>query len=450
MSLIIDGGTVVTMSRKGIIRDGAVVVENGCIVDAGKSAELKRKHSGYEKIDACGKVVVPGFINTHQHAAMSLLRGYADDYPLNEWLENWIWPMEKQMGGHDIYVGALLTAVESVLGGTTTVNTMYHYTDKENEAKALAESGLRGVVGHVCFSWRKEEDVRALHKLASQWHNRAEGLIRASVDPHAAYTVDPDYLKELREITKELNRKHGSPHSPIMWHMHVAETEDETKKIERAFKTKTNGGVVEYLDSLGVLESDVIAAHCVSLTRRDVKILRERGVKVSHNPISNLKLGSGVSPVPNLLRAGVTVTLGTDSPCSNNSADMFEVMKVAALLHKGIRREPTVLPAEQVLRMATIEGARGLQWDGEIGSIEKGKDADIAIINFKKPHLTPIFNEISHLVYSAKAADVDTVLVKGKVIVENRRITTINLDEVLEMAEKTKQRLLTRLQAEKD
>jgi len=450
MGWVIEGGTVVTMGSKGIIRDGTIVVENGIIVDVGKSTELKRKHSGYEKINAKGKVVIPGLINTHQHAAMSLLRGYADDYPLNEWLENCIWPLEKHMNSHDIYVGALLTAIESILGGSTTINTMYHYTGNENEARALARVGLRGVVGHVCFSWRKEEDRRALHKLASQWHGKAGGLIRVSVDPHAAYTVDPDYLKELRGITKELNQKHGSPQSPIMWHMHVAETEDETRKIERAFKTKIHGGVVEYLDSLGVLESDVIAAHCVSLTPKDIKILRDKEVKVSHNPISNLKLGSGVSPVPNLVEAGVTVTLGTDSPCSNNSADMFEVMKVAALLHKGIRKEPTVLPAEQALRMATIEGARGLLWEREIGSIEKGKEADLAIINFKKPHLTPVFNEISHMVYSTKAADVDTVLVKGKVTMENRRITTIDLDKVLEMAEKTKERLLTRLQSEKD
>ena len=352
-TLRIDGGTVVTMSHKGIIRDGTVVVENGNIVAVGKSAELKRKYSSYEKINAEGKVVIPGLINTHQHAAMSLLRGYADDYPLKEWLEKWIWPLEKRMTGSDIHVGALLTAVESIMGGTTTVNTMYHYMKDGNEAEAFAKAGLRGVIGHVCFSWRKDEDRAALRALARNWHGKANGLIRVSVDPHAAYTVDPDYMRELRNTTRELNEKYGSPDSPIMWHIHVAETEDEAEAVRRAFNVSFNCGVVEYLDSLNVLGSDVIAAHCVSLTQKDVRILKEKGVKVSHNPVSNLKLASGISPVPSLLDAGVTVALGTDSPCSNNNSDMFEVMKVAALLHKGVNRNPTLLSAERVLRMAT-------------------------------------------------------------------------------------------------
>ena len=449
MSLRIDGGTVVTMGHKGIIREGSVVVENGTIVDVGKSAELKRKYSGYEKINAKGKVVIPGLINTHQHAAMSLLRGYADDYPLKEWLEKWIWPLEKCMNGRDIYVGALLTAVDSIMGGTTTVNTMYHYMEDGNEAEAFAKAGLRGVVGHVCFSWRKDEDRRALRTLARKWHTKENGLIRVSVDPHAAYTVDPEYMKELRDITTELNKKYGSPDMPIMWHIHVAETEDEIEKVRGAFNISFKGGVVEYLDSLNVLRSDVIAAHGVSLSQKGIRILKEKGVKVSHNPVSNLKLASGVSPVPRLLDAGVTVGLGTDSPCSNNNSDMFEVMKVTALLQKGVNRNPTLLPAEQVLRMATVEGAKALLWDRKIGSIETGKDADLAIMSFKKPHLRPLHNEVSHLVYSARAADVDTVLVKGNFVMEDREVKTVDVHEIMEMAEKTKESLLARLARER-
>jgi len=444
-ALRIEGGTIVTMGSKGTIRNGTIIVENGRIVDVGKSAELKRKYSHYEKISAEGKVVIPGLVNTHQHAAMSLLRGYADDYPLNEWLENWVWPLEKHMTGHDIYVGALLTAVESIMGGTTTVNTMYHYLEGGNEAEAFAKAGLRGVVGHVCFSWRKDKDRMALNALAREWHGKANGLIRVSVDPHAAYTVDPEYMMELRTISKELNAKYGSPDSPIIWHMHVAETEDEPEKIREAFNVSFKGSVVEYLNSLKVLGNDVIAVHCVSLSEKDIKILKEKGVKVSHNPLSNLKLASGVSPVPNLLNAGVTVALGTDSPCSNNNADMFEVMKVTALLHKGVNKNPTLLSAEQVLRMATVEGAKALLWDHQIGSIETGKDADLVIVDFKKPHLYPLYNEVSHLVYSARAADVDTVLVKGKIVMENREVKTVDIHKVMEMAEKTKEKLLTRL-----
>ncbi len=442
MDLLIDGGTVITMGSRGTIRKGTVAVVDSRIVDVGKSSDMKRKYSGYEKINAKGKVVIPGLVNTHQHAAMSLLRGYADDCPLKEWLEKWIWPIEKHVTGRDIYVGALLTAAESIMGGTTTVNTMYHYMEGGSEAQAFAEAGLRGVIGHVCFSWRKNEDKKAMRNLAKDWHHKESGLIRVSVDPHAAYTVDSEYMKELREIANELNEKYGSPDSPIMWHTHVAETPDEPEKIQQAFNISIQGGVVEYLESLGVLGNDVIATHCVSLTQRDIKILKNRGVKVSHNPISNLKLASGISPVPSLIKAGVTVALGTDSPCSNNNTDMFGVMKTTALLHKGVNKDPTLMPAQDVLRMATIEGAKALLWNKKIGSIEIGKNADLAIVDFKKPHLCPLFNEISHLVYSARASDVDTVLINGKIVMENREITTIDVPKVLEMAEKTKEKLL--------
>jgi 5-methylthioadenosine/S-adenosylhomocysteine deaminase len=450
LNLLIHGGTIVTMREDRIIRDGAIAIENGTIVDVGKSEEILRKYSsGYEKINAKGRVVVPGLVNTHQHAAMSLLRGYADDLPLQEWLEKWIWPIEGLMTAEDIYVGSLLTAIESIMGGTTTVNTMYHYMPGENEAKALAEAGVRGVVGHVCFSWRKDEDRRALEDLAKNWHGKAGGLIRVSVDPHAPYTVDPEYMKGLKMLRGELNRKYGSEKAPIIWHIHVAETFDEADKIRKAFNVDVRGGVMEYLDSLGVLDEHVIAAHCVALTDRDIAVMKARGVKASHNPVSNLKLASGISPVPKMLEHGITVSLGTDSPCSNNAADMFEVMKVAALLHKGVNRNPTVLSAQQVLRMATLDGARALCWDNEIGSIEAGKRADLAIINFEKPHLCPLYNEFSHLVYATKSSDVETVIINGKIVMENRRLTTLDVDKVIEMVEKAKNRLLERLQAQR-
>lgn len=446
MNSIILNGTIATMRNNEIIRDGAVVIENDTIIEIGKTSEIKRKYGrGYEKIDAKGKIVMPGLVNTHQHAAMSLLRGYADDLPLQEWLEKWIWPIEGHMTPSDIYVGALLTAAESIMGGTTTVNTMYHYTQEENEAKAFADAGIRGVVGHVCFSWRKKEDKKALEDLAKNWHNRANGLIHVSVDPHAPYTVDPEYMKELKELQAELNGKYGSEKAPIIWHIHVAETSDELEKIEKAFNLKLKGGVMEYLDSLGVLDAHVIAAHCVTLTERDMAIMKSRNVKTSHNPISNLKLASGISPVPKMLEKGVTVSLGTDSPCSNNTADMFEVMKIAAILHKGVNMDPTLMSAQKVLKMATLEGAKALSWEKEIGSIKVGKKADIAIVNFAKPHLRPVYNEISHLVYAAKPADVETVLIDGKMVMENRKLTTLDIEDVMEAAEKAKNRLLERL-----
>jgi 5-methylthioadenosine/S-adenosylhomocysteine deaminase len=428
------------------IRQGAIAIEDKAIVDIGRTHELRRKYGrGYEKIDAEDKIVTPGLINTHQHAAMSLLRGYADDLPLQEWLEKWIWPIEKHVTAHDVYIGALLTAIESIMGGTTTVNTMYHYTPKENEAKAFADAGLRGVIGHVCFSWRKNEDRKALEDLTKNWHNKADGLIRVSVDPHAPYSVDSEYMKELKVIREELNDKYGSEKAPIICHIHAAETSDEMEKIRNAFKIQFKNGVMAYLDSLGVLDERLIAAHCVALTDKDMAIMKKRNVKVSHNPISNLKLASGISPVPKMLKKGITVSLGTDSPCSNNTADMFEIMKTTAIIHKGINKNPTVMPAEQVLEMATIEGAKALSWENEIGSIETGKKADLSIISLKRPHLCPLYSEASHLVYAAKASDVETVIINGRIVMENGKLTMLNIEKVMDMVEKAKNNLLSKL-----
>ena len=448
MDLMILGGTIVTMSSMGIIRNGAIIIEDNQIIDVGEAERLKNKYSRYEKIDAKGKVVIPGLVNTHNHIAMSLLRGYADDYPLKEWLEKWIWPLESKMRGYDIYIGSLLTAVESIMGGITTINTMYHYMEDGNEAQALAEAGMRGVVGHVCFSWRKDEDRRRLEALARKWHGKANGRIRISVDPHAPYTVDPDYMRELKSIKEDLNERYGSDRNPIIWHIHLAETADEPEKIKESFGVDIEGGVVEYLNSLNVLGEDVIAAHCVSLTERDIKILADKGVKVSHNPISNLKLASGISPIPKLIKAGVTVSLGTDGPSSNNVSDMFEVMKVTALLHKGVSGDPTVLPAESVLRMATIDGARALLWDGDIGSIEVGKKADIVILNFRKPHLCPLYSEVSHLIYAAKASDVETVIIDGEIVMEDREVKTVNVFRLMDQALRVRDDLLNRLETD--
>lgn len=436
------------MCNKKIIREGAIAIENKTIIDVGKTQVLKQKYGrGYEKVDAKGKVIIPGLINTHQHAAMSLLRGYADDLPLKEWLEKWIWPIEQHMTAHDIYAGALLTAIESIMGGTTTVKTMYHYTSEQNEAKAFADAGLRGVIGHVCFSWRKEEDEKALRDLAENWHNKVDGLLRVSVDPHAPYTVAPEYMKELYEMKGELNKRYGSKENPITSHIHVAETRDEVEKIEHAFKIKLKEGIMAYLDSLGVLDEHVVAAHCVALTDKDIKVMKKRKVKASHNPISNLKLASGISPILKMLRACVTVSLGTDSPCSNNSADMFEVMKIAAILHKAINKNPVIMPAAQILEMATIEGAKALSWEREIGSVEVGKKADLAIISLQKPHLCPLYNEASHMVYAVKASDVETVIINGRIVMENRKLTTLNVEKVMSTVEQAKNNLLDKLDA---
>ncbi len=450
MNLLVQNGTIIPMNKRKVIRQGAIAIEDKTIVEVGKTSNLKGKYrTGYEKIDVQDKVIIPGLINTHQHAAMSLLRGYADDLPLQQWLEKWIWPVEEHMTPHDVYTGALLTAIESIMGGTTTVNTMYHYATEGNEAEAFAEVGLRGVVGHVCFSWRKEEDRKALENLARKWHNKADGLIRTSVDPHSPYTVDSQYMCELRDMRENLTDKYGTPKVPLISHIHVAETSDEPAKIQENFNIKLKNGIMEYLDSLGALDKHLIAAHCVALTDEDIDRMKRKYVKVSHTPISNLKLGSGISPVPKMLKEGVTVSLGTDSPCSNNNADMFQTMKIAALLHKGANKNPTLTPAKEILEMATMEGAKSLSWQEEIGSIETGKRADLTIIDLHKPHLHPVYNEESHLVYAAKAEDVDTVVINGKIVMENRKLTTIKVDDVIDNADKARIRLLERVEKTK-
>lgn len=432
------------MGEKGVVRDGAILIEGDRIIEVGKYDDVKRRNPrGYEKLNARGKIVLPGLVNTHHHLAMSLLRGYADDMPLKEWLEEKIWPIESLMTGEDVYIGAKLTAVESALGGCTTVNTMYHYAPEFNEARAVAEVGIRGVVGHVCFSWRKDEDLKLTKSLTETWHGAENGKIRVSVDPHAPYTVDPDYMVELWNMTLELNEKYREK-GPIISHIHLAEAADEADRIRRTFGVDLNGGVIEYLDKLGVLDRLTLAAHCVHLSEKEIVILASRGVKVAHNPVSNLKLGSGISPVPKLLENGVNVGLGTDSVCSNNSSDMFETMKFAALIHKGVYMNPSIMSAWRVLQMATIDGAKALNWDYELGSIEPGKKADIILVDVRKPHVVPMYSEVSHLVYAVKSSDVETVIVDGRIIVENRRVKTVKIEELIEEFLKARNKLIER------
>jgi len=445
LEYIVKAKSIVTMSELGVIRGGAVVVEGSEIIDVGKYSKLKTKYSRYEEIDASNCVVIPGLINAHTHMAMSLLRGYADDLMLHEWLEKWIWPLESKMNSRDIYIGALLASVEAAKMGTTTLNTMYHYSPDYNEARAVLEVGLRGVISHVCFSWRKDEDFKQLDHLIKHWHGKENWRIRAAISPHAPYTVDPDYMVELREYADNVNKDVEEDYERVIWHIHLAETKNEVDLVKQKFNVNVEEGVVKYLYDLKVLKEDVVAAHCVWLTSKDIEALKKANVKVVHNPASNLKLASGISPVPKLLSEGITVALGTDSACSSNSLDMFEAVKLAALLHKGTTLNPTVIPAEAALKMATVSGARALSWSSQIGMIKPGMKADFIIIDFNKPHLKPLFNEVSHLVYAVKSLDVRDVVVDGKFVVENGKLKTIDEEWVMKEAEKVKESLLARL-----
>ena len=429
MNLIITGGRVVSDK---VIRDGAVVVEENRIVDIGRSDDLRPKYRRYEKIDAKRHLVIPGLINSHTHAAMTLFRGYADDLHLKEWLENRIWPIEATLTADEIELGARLAAVECLLSGTTTLCSVYHYVPDRNEASAFAEAGIRAVVGHGCFSWRKEQDRKMTFDLARKWHGSNGGRIRVSVAPHAPYTVDPQYFRELEDIRRDLNEKFGQEH-PIIHCTHVAETKGEVEEVRKAFGVEIPGGsLFSYLDELDVLSDQFLAAHCVYPTKTDMEIMRKRGVKASHNIVSNFKLGSGLSPVSDMIKQGITVSLGTDSPASNNSLDMFETLKYVTLAQKFGSGDPTALPASQAFRLATIEGGKALCWE-DLGWLRPGFLADIVTIRLRKPHLTPLYDEYSQLVYAVKSSDVSTVVVDGELVVDNGRLIPLDVESLLDV-----------------
>ncbi|RLG58685.1 N-ethylammeline chlorohydrolase [Candidatus Geothermarchaeota archaeon] len=423
------GGWVVS---EKVIRNGGIVIKENEIIDVGSADDLKRKYPGYEKLDAKGRIIIPGLINTHTHAAMSLLRGYADDLPLQTWLEDWIWPLEARLTDRDIELGAKLAAAESLLLGVTTINSMYHYFPEHNEAKAFAEIGIRGMIGHACFSWRKEKDKKLILDSVSKWHGRERGRLRVSIAPHAPYTVDPEYLRELEMLREELNEKYGEEMGEIIMCTHVAETKNEVKQIEETWRVKLpDHSIIKYLDRLGILSKSLLIAHAIYVSSSDMDIMARKGVKVSHNPVSNFKLAAGLCPVPEMIQKGITVSLGTDSAASNNSLDMFETMKFASLIHKFATSNPETLPAKEVFKMATLNGGIALGWRN-LGAISKGYLADIVILNVKKPHVTPMYDVYSHLIYAVKATDVETVIVDGKVIVDEGKLLTVNVEKLID------------------
>ncbi len=397
MELLIKNALVVPMTGDDPFM-GSVGVDGNRIVYVG--AEVS---DAERVIDAGGKVLMPGLVNTHGHVAMTLLRGYADDLPLMTWLEDHVWPFEAKMTGDDVARGTALGIEEMLLGGTTSFVDMYGF--EERVAEEADRLGIRALLGAGVLDAsieRYEETLRRLLVAA------ATDRVRAAAGPHAPYTCNPDTLKRVKELAEKYDL-------PLV--VHLSETEDEVRMIrERYGKTST-----EYLDELGLLGPRTIAAHCVHLTDGDIAILKERGVHVSHNAQSNMKLASGVARVTELLRQGVNVSLGTDGACSNNDLDMWEEMRAASYLQKVTERDPRVLPAYETLRMATVYGAKALGYN-DLGFISEGALADFILVNVDTPHMQPIHNIVSNLVYSGKASDVDTVVVDGKILVEDGRL----------------------------
>ena len=417
--LIIKNGTILTMdSKNSILENGFLAIRGDSIshIGTGDMPSIKAD----KIIDAKGGLVFPGLVNGHTHAAMTLFRGLADDLPLMQWLENYIFPAERNMDAEFVYTGTQLALAEMILSGTTTFCDMYLF--EEEVAKAAKKAGVRCLAGEVLYDFPSpnygsvENGLEYTESLIQKW--RDDPIVSIAVEPHSLFTCSPELLM----ASNELALKHRVPLI-----IHVAETLNEVSEIKRKY-AKTP---IEHLDSLGLLGAHLIADHCVHLGQSEITKMAEHGVKVVHNPESNMKLASGIAPIPELIKQGVTVGLGTDGCASNNNLDLFSEMDTAAKLHKVHAMDPTAVDAVTVLRMATIEGARALGLQDITGSLEIGKKADVIVIDTHKPHLTPMYNATSHLVYAASGNDVTHSVINGKLVMEDRKLLTLDLDEVI-------------------
>lgn len=420
------------MDGRGLIEDGAIAVKDGRITFVGKRA-LVEGVSAEEKIDAKGKVAMPGLVNCHTHVSMTLFRGLAEDKPLDVWLKETIWPLEARFTREDVYVGALLGCLEMLKSGITCFADMYFHEDMV--ARAVLESGLRSVLAEgIIEAGNKEQGEKMLNKsvnFARNFSGHADNRITVMLAPHAAYSCSPELLKKVRDKASELG---------IGVHTHLA----ESAKLFMEFEKKYGCSEVEFLSDLGFFGGHVLAAHCIHLSASDRHILARHGVNAVYVPVANMKLGLGAARVKELADLGVNVALGTDGPASNNTLDMFETVKVSALLQKLVYLDCRVLPAYEVLQMATLDGAKALGLSASIGSLEVGKKADMILVDFSKPHLRPLHDVYAALVYSARGSDVDTVIVDGKILMENRQVKTLDEQAVIAKAEKHAAELLAR------
>lgn len=417
VDLLIVGGTIVTMNAsRDVIPNGAVAVKNGRIEMIGTGAVVSRNVRARRTINAAGKVIIPGLINTHTHVPMTLFRGISDDLDLNDWLTKYIFPAEaKNVDEKFVRAGTRLGLAEMIRGGTTTYCDMYYFEDAiADESK---KAGVRGVLGETIIDFpvadnkTNEQAMAYTERFIKKWQN--DPLIVPAAAPHAPYTVSTDHLKAIRAQSDRLN-------SAVI--MHVAETRKERDDIKKQYGDTP----VTYLNKIGFLSDRTIAAHTIWITDDEIDIMKRVGVGSAHNPQSNMKLASGVAPIPAMLAKDIAVGLGTDGAASNNDLDMWEEMDTAAKLHKQFSGDPKVVSAERAFEMATILGARALHLEKITGSLEAGKRADIAVVDMDGLNQTPYFNVYSALVYSTKAADVRTVIINGRIVMLDRRLLTLN------------------------
>ena len=419
--LLVLGGMVLTLDDDWReIEDGAIAVRDGQIVDLGLREELQGRCAAKDTLDVSGQLIMPGLVNAHTHAAMTVFRGLADDLPLDVWLKEYIWPAEAQHVNPDmVYWGTQLAVAEMIRSGTVVFADMYFYED--DIGRAARDAGMRVVLGEALLDFPSPNTKTPRDGLAyvrgsfERW--AGDRLVIVGLQPHSTYACSPDLLTQAKQLADEFG---------TIFLLHVCETAQEVEDVWG----KYGRGPVEHLDALGILDCSVVLAHGVHLNDDEIALLAERGVSVAHCPESNMKLAAGVAPVPSLLKAGVNVALGTDGAASNNDLNLWGEMDTAAKLHKVFSGDPTVLPARDVVWMATRGGARALGLEDRLGSLEVGKRADFICVSVDAPHAVPVYDACSHLVYSTHASDVETVVIEGRVVYREGDWKTIDLAEV--------------------
>jgi 5-methylthioadenosine/S-adenosylhomocysteine deaminase len=430
VDMVVKNGLVLTMDSRANVFDQGLVAVSGDSIEWVGSEHSAPAFSGATTIDARGGIISPGLVNGHTHAAMSLFRGLADDLPLMEWLNDYIFPVEKQMDNDFVYTGTILACAEMILSGTTTFCDMYLF--EEAVAEAARKAGMRCLAGEVFYDFPSpnyggiDNGFAYVESMIERWKD--DPLVSIAIEPHALYTCSPELLRRAGDLAES---------NDLPYITHVAETKSEIVEIKRRYGKSP----FRHLHDLGLLNSRLISVHCVHVEDEDVSLMAERGVRVVTTPESNMKLASGTARVKEFLKAGLTVGIGTDGCASNNDLDMFGEMDTAAKLGKISTMDPTSASAPQVYKMATIEGAKALGMEKSIGSLEKGKKADIIIIDTNTPHMTPMYEPFSHLVYAANGSDVTHTIIGGRLVMEDRRLLTLDIHDVLEAA-RSKQKIV--------
>jgi len=440
VDLVIKNADFVVCDESTIVKNGAIAIDEGKIVAVGKTSDITKVYEAETVIDAKKKLVMPGLVNCHTHLPTCFYRGFAEDLPLMDWLQKIVFPAMQLLNKTNTYLFALVGCIEMIKSGTTCYLDQYIFP--KSLCKAAKDSGLRGVIGARLSEESLSPDAKSPEELLKkaksafqEWNDKENGRIRVWLGPHSPYNCGPDYLKKTLELAQDLS-------TPIT--THLSETRDEVKLIKNRYGRRP----AEHLHNLGLLNSNLLASHCVWLDDKEIEIFKKSGANVAHNPISNMKLASGICRLTDLLTEGITVGIGTDGVTSNNNMDMFESMKFASLLQKTRTYDALAITAKTAFRLSTLEGAKALGLDGKIGSIQKNKQADLILIDLKSPHFFPVTEHsmISNLVYAAHGDDVDTVIVDGNILMENKKIKFVKKTEALvETAQEEAERLIQEL-----